>query len=106
MLLAADEVPRGALCVSCSVFRPPDASRRVARGGRAVAHDGRRRLAPRARRRRLGRGARRGERGRGVFLTAPIANGTFVGEYGGGLAETIDYADCSRATPTLSPSTA
>ena len=44
-----------------------------------------------------------GERGRGVFATAPIANGTFIGEYGGGLAETIDYAELLARYPDLEP---
>ena len=44
-----------------------------------------------------------GDRGRGVFATAPIANGTYIGEYGGGLAETIDYAELLARYPDLEP---
>ena len=87
-----------ALCaLRSSTFTPP----RARDGARAVARSPARRSAAGVDGSVAVRDA--GDRGRGVFATAPIANGTYVGEYGGGLAETIDYAELARRYPDLEP---
>ena len=45
------------------------------------------------------------ERGRGVFATARIVNGTFIGRYGGDDAERIDYDELLKRYPNLEVTT-